>query len=109
MRFGKNASWVKIENKMPFRSSYFYWDIEPYISSKFFHEKNIKVKYFKRAFVHKEYPLKGIIFSCWTKDEEEVEKILNLIDKKLMIIEKDYMEFMQKWHQNLLDLTREKN
>lgn len=112
MKISKTGSWLSIEHKIPFRSCYLYWDIEPYLGVEEFKKEKIKVKYFKKRFVHKSdpnFPFIGVIITCWTKDQARVEEVLNRVDKKLKFIEKkEYMEFVRKWYQNLLSLTKEK-
>lgn len=112
MRFGKEGSWLQIQNKFPFRNCYLYWDIEPYVSFTEFQKEKIKVRYLNKRFIHKnneDFPFIGVIFTCWTKDQEKVEKALDRVHRTLLFTQrKDYMEFIQKWHMNLLKMTKEK-
>lgn len=109
MNIGKDSSWVEVYCPIPFRKRYLYWDKEPFVSDNEFKEKNIKVRHIKGEFRSSKYPYVGIIISCWSKDKTRVEEVMDNVDRKLKIIDKKYEEFLNLWHQNVIELIKKKN
>lgn len=98
MKSARNHSWIQLNNHIPFRTTFFYWDEEESLF-----KVRTKLKY---VFVHKDYIFKGIVITCWTKDKEEIIEELNKINSRLEKENQDYKQFIINWHQNMLSFKK---
>ena len=98
---GKNGSWIQIKHNIPFRNMYLYWDREVYLGDKEFVKEKVKVRFTKKRFENSKYPFVGVVITCWQRDAEKVENIMNEIDKKLRIIDSEYRKFLTSWHTHI--------
>ncbi len=108
MNISNNGSWVEINNLIPFRTLYLYWDKKPFLGDCEFKRRGLKVGRIKWLFTHPDYPYIGVIISCWTKDKTKVEEAMNSLDDRLRRLDGRYTEFLKLWQQNVLDFLKEK-
>lgn len=109
MNYGRKGSWVEVVNKVPFRSCFLYWDTDEYYCDDELIKAGVKVR-FKGEFISKiteKSPFRGILITCWTRDNEKIKEILTKLDKRLIIIEPEYDRFLSEWSQGLEEMTKE--
>lgn len=99
----KSRSWVEIRHFIPFRSRFLYWDKEPYLGDCEFERRGIKVRWSRKEFRHDDYPYIGVIVSCWDKDREGVQDAMESLSDRLKRLDGGYEEFLNLWHQNILE------
>lgn len=91
--------WIKKIKYIPFRTEYMYWDRKDFhYGEKFFDHAGIDICIKNYKDFVKDSLYTGVTFSCWNKDKEKVEKVLNDIDKILKIkYKKTYKKFLIAW------------
>lgn len=109
MKYGNG--WLRLHNRIPFRTTYLYWNIENedryIIDAEMFATAGVKVRFWKRGFSHPEYPkVTGVLISCWEKDAITVERCLDLLDSLLMQNCDEYKEFLKFWKNGTKDFLK---
>lgn len=98
----KTRSWLKVNNKVPFRSMYFYWDKEPFLGDVEFVEEGVKVRFLKDSLGHPDYSFVGVFITCWSWDEEKVERAMDRLYDRLIRLDANYEEFLRLWQGHVL-------
>ena len=73
---------------------YLYWDKDVFLGKNEFNKQKIKVRFSKKEF--KDFDKIRVIVTCWNKDVQKVEKVLNIINDKLTEDE-EYVKFLKNW------------
>lgn len=97
MRMGEEMSWIEIENKVPFRKSYFFWDKDAHYADGSFENVGAKVRYWRFEVVNPDKPWIGCIISCWKKDSFKVEIALDDLNRRLKLLDSRYADWLKEW------------
>lgn len=106
-RMGNKGSWISVKNYVPGRIQYLYWDTKSNIGELSFLFAGIKVRYKKGYLTHPSTHFIGRFITGWTKDQAKIEESLDIIDKVLRKTDDTYNDFLNMWHQNIIDFQKE--
>lgn len=99
---GEIYTWLQVKNRVPGRVSFFCWDdMNRGLLKEELEKRGIKVRFFDRIMTKDGSNLVGRFLSGWKKDIDELRLAFIEVDKKLTLVNKDYVEFKQKWLQYL--------
>ena len=95
--------WIQINHWIPFRICYLYFDTKKFLGNNEFKHKKIKIRKITH-FSYFGFNYVGVIITGWSKDKHKIEETLDIINTKIVLnpFNKDYLEFLKLWRNNLL-------
>lgn len=85
--------WLEIVNRVPFRSTYAYFDTENHCIDPELEKEDVKVRFHNEEFANDNLPFRVCFLNCWTRDKEKVERMLMRLANRLSCLDSDYWEY----------------